>query len=68
MRGLTADFGASGIAESRVVGTLPYAWDGLAPATQYYFRIAAKDAFFDVAGDFESLMYSDVITITTLAG
>ncbi|MFT4301690.1 MAG: phage tail protein [Desulfovibrio sp.] len=68
VRGLTPDFDAAGIAESRVVGSLPYTWDGLTPTAQYHFRIAAKDAFFDVSGDFASLIYSDVITITTLAG
>ena len=67
VRGGSSDFDVSGIVESRVVNALPYIWGGLAPATQYYFRIAPKDAFFDVAGDFESLTYSDVITITTEA-
>lgn len=65
VRGATATFGASGIVESRVINNLPYTWAGLTPNTEYYFRAAAKDAFFDVAGDFAALAYSDVITIKT---
>lgn len=65
VRGASAGFGASGIVESRVINGLPYTWVGLAPETEYYFRAAAKDAFFDVAGDFAALNYSDVVTIRT---
>lgn len=65
VRGASANFGASGIVESRVINNLPYTWAGLTPNTEYYFRAAAKDAFFDVAGDFADLNYSDVITIKT---
>lgn len=64
IRGLAADFDASGIAESRIVDALPYTWTGLESGTTYYFRIAAKDAFFDVSGDFASLNYSDVLVVT----
>jgi len=65
VRGASAGFGASGIVESRVINGLPYTWASLAPETEYYFRAAAKDAFFDVAGDFAALNYSDVVTIKT---
>ena len=65
VRGASAGFVASGIVESRVINSLPYTWQGLTPGTEYYFRAAAKDAFFDVAGDFAALNYSDVVTIKT---
>jgi hypothetical protein len=66
-QGSTADFTASGATAVRVVNALPYTWDGLTPETAYYFRVAPKDAFFDVAGDFDDLNYSSVISVTTLA-
>ena len=67
-RGNGPDFDMSGVLESRVVSGLPYTWSGLEPGTEYHFRIAAKDAFFDVAGDFAALMYGGVITLTTAEG
>ena len=68
VRGASADFVVPSILESRVVASLPYTWTGLSPNTTYYFRVAAKDAFFDVSGDLESLTYTDVIVITTSGG
>lgn len=67
-RGNGPDFGMSGVLESRVVSGLPYTWSGLEPGTEYHFRIAATDAFFDVAGDFAELMYGGVVTLTTAEG
>jgi hypothetical protein len=63
-RGTTPDFGTEETAELRAVATLPTAWDGLTDGTEYYFRLAAKDAFFDVASDYAALNYSGVITVT----
>jgi hypothetical protein len=64
-RGATPDFAFAQVLESRIVTGLPYTWTGLEPDTVYYFRVAAKDAFFDVAGDYANLPFGGVVTVTT---
>jgi hypothetical protein len=66
-RGLYANFLPSEVSEIRTVTAFPYTWDGLTPETPYFFRIAAKDAFFDTTSDFQSLNYSESVNIVTLA-
>ena len=65
IRGNGPDFGANAAVEMRTADTLPFTWGGLTPGTAYYFRLAAKDAFFDVAGGPLELFYSAVQAITT---
>ncbi len=64
-RGATADFGIEGLLELRPVSELPYSWSGLEAATEYHFRLAAKDALFDLSGDYLALNYSAVISVST---
>ena len=66
-RGDTANFPLSGVLETRPIGSLPYTWDDLEPDTDYYFRLAARDALAEVSGDYATLSWSDVLTIRTLA-
>lgn len=63
VRGDTADFGISQVSELRQTASLPYAWGGLTAGT-YYFRIAIKDSFFDVARQPETLNWSPVVAVT----
>ncbi len=65
LRGLTSDFTAAQVAEMRSVDTLPFTWGGLEPGASCYFRIAARDAFYDLAGDMQSLRFSAVLHVTT---
>jgi hypothetical protein len=65
-RGLFDNFTASETVEVRTVTALPYVWAGLASETPYYFRVAAKDAFFDVTQKLDSLNYSQSFEVTTL--
>lgn len=67
LRGAGPDFNAGSVAEMRVAAGLPYVWSGLAAGETYWFRMAAKDAFYDVAADYGSLRYSAVLAVT-LAG
>jgi sulfur carrier protein ThiS len=66
-RGLFDNFTANETIEIRSATALPYTWTGLAPETPYYFRIAAKDSFFDVTQRYDSLNYSESFEIYTLA-
>lgn len=66
-RGGTSTFTVAGLLESKIVNSIPYTWGGLTPGATYYFRLAAKDAFFDIAGDVADLTFSSVITVTTKA-
>ena len=63
VRGDTADFGISQVSEMRQTTSLPYVWGGLT-AGVYYFRIAVKDGFYDVARQPETLNWSAVLTVT----
>lgn len=63
VRGDTADFGISQMSELRQTTSLPYVWGGLTAGT-YYFRIAVKDSFYDVARQPESLNWSAVLPVT----
>jgi hypothetical protein len=65
-RGLFDNFTAGETVEIRNVSALPYTWTGLAPDTPYYFRVAAKDSFFDVTQKYDSLNYSESFEIATL--
>lgn len=63
VRGDTADFGITQLVEMRQVTALPYIWGGLTAGT-YYFRIAIKDGFWDVAREPENLNWSAVLTVS----
>ena len=63
VRGDTADFSTSQVSEMRQTTSLPYVWGGLTAGT-YYFRIAVKDSFYDVARQPESLNWSPVVAVT----
>lgn len=63
VRGDTADFGISQVSELRQTTSLPYVWGGLTAGT-YYFRLAVKDSFYDVARQPESLNWSPVVAVT----
>lgn len=63
VRGDTADFGISQVSELRQTTSLPYVWGGLTPGV-YYFRIAVKDGFYDVARQPETLNWSPVVAVT----
>ena len=64
LRGAGPDFDAGSVAEMRVAPGLPFTWGGLSPGETYWFRMAAKDAFYDAAPDYGSLRYSAVLTVT----
>jgi hypothetical protein len=66
-RGLFDNFTTAETVEVRSAAALPYTWTGLAPETLYYFRIAAKDTFFDASQKYDSLNYSQSFEVTTLA-
>jgi hypothetical protein len=66
-RGLFGSFTAGETVEIRQISALPYTWTGLAPETPYYFRVAAKDSFFDVTQKYDSLNYSESFEVITLA-
>lgn len=63
VRGDTADFGISHVSEMRQTASLPYVWGGLTPGV-YYFRIAVKDGFYDIARQPETLNWSPVVAVT----
>ena len=65
LRGRIDNFLMEEVVEMRVTDILPYEWGGLVPETEYYFRVAAKDAFFDGATDYASLNYSATLIVTT---
>lgn len=65
LRGLSPDFTAAQVAEMRSVDALPFTWSGLSPGTTYYFRIAARDVFYDLAGDMQALRFSGVLHVST---
>lgn len=62
VRGDTPDFTAAQVLELRQAAALPYAWEGLAAGTSY-FRVAVKDAFFDIARNPLSLNWSPVLSV-----
>ena len=64
-RGLSANFLLADAAEFKEAPELPFTWGGLTGNTMYYFRMAAKDSFYDAVKDKESLLWSPVQTITT---
>jgi hypothetical protein len=64
-RGRYPSFLSSEVLEARIVAAFPYTWSGLETDSDYYFRIAAKDAYFDIVGDYESLNYSESVNVMT---
>lgn len=62
-RGSNPDFGLEEVLDFKILGELPYEWEELAPNATYYFRIAARDSFFDFTLDYLDLNFSDVISI-----
>jgi hypothetical protein len=67
IRGTNNNFTINQLAEMRQTSQLPYTWDGLNPDTDYFFRLAAKDALTDLRGYYLDLIYTPVVTIHTLA-
>jgi hypothetical protein len=65
IRGTSAGFGVSGAVEQRQTASLPFAWTGLSPDTRYYFRIAPKDSFADMTGNWLDLNYTDALAADT---
>lgn len=69
LQGAVPDFGASSVTGMQVINALPHTLSGLTPGTTYYFRIAAKDAWFDdVPASYASLNFSGVLAVTTAEG
>jgi hypothetical protein len=64
-RGQYENFTTSETVEIRNIQSLPYTWTGLIPGMPYYFRIAAKDSFFDATQQYISLQYSGSFEIIT---
>lgn len=64
-RGLYANFEYAEVQEVLRVGSLPYTWGGLSPDREYYFRLAATDAFYDATLDLGSLNYSESVNLRT---
>lgn len=68
LQGATPDFSASAVTGMQVINALPHTLSGLTPGTTYYFRIAARDAWFDdVPTSYASLNFSGVLAVTTTA-
>ena len=67
VRGDAPDFTAAQAAELRQTAALPYVWDGLTAGT-YYFRVAVKDAFFDLARNPLGLNWSPVLAVEIPGG
>lgn len=67
LRGDSPTFGIDAVQEMRVAQRIPYTWSGLQAGTTYYFRIAPKDAFYDLTGQTGvlGLNYSAVLTAKT---
>lgn len=62
LRGETADFEMNQVVEMRQTDALPYIWTGLEPGT-YFFRVAVKDAFFEIVKNPLDLNWSPVLTV-----
>lgn len=60
VEGTDPNFDSTGILEMRQIKTLPYTWNDL-DAGIHYFRVAIKDAFFDIARNPYDLNWSEVI-------
>lgn len=67
VRGDAPDFTAAQAAELRQTAALPYVWDSLTAGT-YYFRVAVKDAFFDLARNPLGLNWSPVLAVEIPGG
>lgn len=67
VRGDTSDFTAAQAAELRQTAALPHVWGGLTAGT-YYFRVAVKDAFFDLARNPLGLNWSPVLAVEIPGG
>jgi hypothetical protein len=67
LRGATSSFAATAAVETKTVSAASVTFSDLAPDTDHYFRIVAKDAFADLTGVFDDLTPSAVITVRTLA-
>lgn len=67
VRGDAPDFTAAQAAELRQTAALPYVWDGLTAGT-YYFRVAVKDAFFDLARNPLGLNWNPVLAVEIPGG
>lgn len=63
IKGDTADFTAAQVQELRQAAALPYTWAGLS-AGEHYFRVAVKDAFFEITRNFLGLNWSPVLVVT----
>ena len=67
-RGNGPEFQLADLAETRIAASLPFEWTGLAPASVYWFRLAAKDPLADLTGRYLDLAWSDAISVTTTGG
>lgn len=62
-RGSEPEFFEEEVLEARMLPGLPYIWSGLPEGEAWYFRLAAADSFFNVAGAAGSLNWSRSIDI-----
>lgn len=60
--GAIPDFSVNQVQELRQTASLPYSWTGLTSGL-HYFRIAAKDSFYDSFHDPYSLNWSDALPV-----
>jgi hypothetical protein len=65
VRGNSYNFALSQITDTQYVDSLPFTYTGLKHNSQVYFRIAAKDAFFDAFHSLAGLNFSTPQTLTT---
>ena len=66
LQGAAPDFGVSAVTGMRIITALPFTLSGLTPGTTFYFRLAAKDAWFDaVPTSYAALNFSGVLPVTT---
>jgi hypothetical protein len=61
-------FQIDGAIDIRHAASLPYTWTGLEPEKIYYFRLAAKDKMANLTNNFQDLLFSEVLSVITIAG
>ena len=61
-KGETADFGVRQLSEVRQAAGLPFTWAGLAQG-RHYFRVALRDAFYEIVRDPLTLNWSNVFAV-----
>lgn len=63
VKGNTSNFGTNQVQEIRQIDSFPYTWSNL-PDGDNYFRIAVKDAFFEITNNLNELNFSSVLTVS----